>query len=1235
MKEYQVHVSQDLPSIKLKPIISYPRVAKTGETYLLTIDVQLAANCPWPYQEEEFEISFLLETAPFFTYEPLGEHDPGIVLHRFGCTYGPAEYLLTASKQEVKTGDIKIVLLNGWGLPIAEFSLPCEVKQDTPKTATRQIMSNVAGAAQAATPPIAIPDEPKVTLPPPPKVEHIREYKDDFDDKMKSRGYSREVFKTKPVYGDPNVIQQYWLDPSAEDQKTYGPQAFFNYFDNNTFRKLLSMIFSSTSIEEDELKKSCSNEKKLYEYLTFMRMQDIAVEENKIWRKSSRYHNFSNIAITLEWYVAEWFRLANAPARHGVVIKEIMGGIELDVVAFVDEKLVMVECKSGNPKNITEKQLKLFLRWVADFKPTIALLLIATENKIDKQIELLKKVYLEGSDIIGSRGSGQWDITRVVHVINTRRGIAKSLEDVLGSYSLHKDDYRPLVDLFANDHLTNQQDNEGGQTFDAKTGALPVRPRLFQVRDLPKGYIARPAAFDAIKRLLLNQQNTQVTAMTTALRGAGGFGKTTLALALCHDPEIQATFHDGIIWVELGEQPPKVLDVLNSVLTSLYPSLSGVITLKEAQDRWHTALSERRCLLVIDDVWQIAALEPLLEGGPHCARLVTTRNDQVLPPEAARVLVDATALEEAIALLCGGLPEEIQQAAYQPMLETLSKQLGYWPLLLTLAHGLLADQIHYGRTVAQALEVVERAYQQRGVTAFDPEQASGRQGYVNACLEASLRHLREFTPGHYQAAERYQELAIFPEDIDIPLTMLYIYWQGTGGLKTWETQDLCVRLRQLSLLFTCDLSQGTIRLHDVFRSYLVHSAGSKLSALHARFLESSRRGIGIERWADLSADAYYLWQNLIWHLCQASRSEELQATLTDLRFVAGKILYVGVSALETDLLQAITFLQQTNAVESARLLVESLYQTIKRISHLFGQTQTLSEIGGLLLSYLSWEPTFPNQLLSSVREILPPFLVAWYPLPSELSSALPQTLNNHTGKLLDCAVSPDGRFIVSASSDKTLKVWDAATGAVRRTLTGHTSAVGGCAVSPDGSFIVSVSSDKTLKVWDTATGAVRLTLSGHNGRVNGCTVGPDLSFVVSASSDKTLKVWDTATGEERLTLSGHTNAVFGCAASPDGRFIVSVSSDKTLKVWDAITGAERHTLAGHTSAVYGCAVSPDGSFIVSASSDKTLKVWDTATGQCMLTFPVEGYLSGCAIHPDGEHLVACGDQGMYFLSLVV
>jgi len=141
--------------------------------------------------------------------------------------------------------------------------------------------------------------------------------------------------------------------------------------------------------------------------------------------------------------------------------------------------------------------------------------------------------------------------------------------------------------------------------------------------------------------------------------------------------------------------------------------------------------------------------------------------------------------------------------------------------------------------------------------------------------------------------------------------------------------------------------------------------------------------------------------------------------------------------------------------------------------------------------------------------------------------------------------------------------------------------VNGCAISPVGDFIVSASDDQTLKVWDARTGMERLTLSGHTYGVFGCAISPAGDFIVSASYDGTLKVWDTRIGEEQRTLRGHTDWIRGCAISPAGDFIVSASGDNTLKVWDAYTGAYLCTLYVN-GPLTACAFHPDGAHIVAA-----------------------------------------------------
>ncbi|WP_437305670.1 TIR domain-containing protein [Sorangium sp. So ce388] len=243
------------------------------------------------------------------------------------------------------------------------------------------------------------------------------------------------------------------------------------------------------------------------------------------------------------------------------------------------------------------------------------------------------------------------------------------------------------------------------------------------------------------------------------------------------------------------------------------------------------------------------------------------------------------------------------------------------------------------------------------------------------------------------------------------------------------------------------------------------------------------------------------------------------------------------------------------------------------------------------------------------------------------SGKLLSTLEGHSGGVTACAVSPDGQRIVSASHDETLKVWDLASGKLLSTLEGHSEGVTACAVSPDGQRIVSASDDRTLKVWDLASGKLLSTLEGHSGGVNACAVSPDGQRIVSASDDKTLKVWDFASGKLLSTLEGHSDRVTACTVSPDGQRIVSASYDRTLKVWDLATGKLLSTLGGHSDRVTACAVSLDGQRIVSASNDETLKVWDLASGKLLST--LEGHsdrVTACAVSPDGQRIVSASND---------
>lgn len=150
----------------------------------------------------------------------------------------------------------------------------------------------------------------------------------------------------------------------------------------------------------------------------------------------------------------------------------------------------------------------------------------------------------------------------------------------------------------------------------------------------------------------------------------------------------------------------------------------------------------------------------------------------------------------------------------------------------------------------------------------------------------------------------------------------------------------------------------------------------------------------------------------------------------------------------------------------------------------------------------------------------------------------------------------------------------------------------GVAVTPDGKRAISASQDRTLRVWNLATGKSRSSLGGHTGTVWGVAITPDGGRAISASADKTLRVWDLATGKPLVSLRGHTDTVLGVAVLPDGERAISTSWDRTLRVWDLATGKSLASLEGHTDTVWGVAVTPDGKRAISASGDATLCVWD-------------------------------------------
>lgn len=385
---------------------------------------------------------------------------------------------------------------------------------------------------------------------------------------------------------------------------------------------------------------------------------------------------------------------------------------------------------------------------------------------------------------------------------------------------------------------------------------------------------------------------------------------------------------------------------------------------------------------------------------------------------------------------------------------------------------------------------------------------------------------------------------------------------------------------------------------------------------------------------------------LPYHLTKAGVWDELCEVLTDFRFLESKATsgfsihtgisskqtktYSGVFQLQNDFTLALTSLPQKATHQKA--VIEAFANALRLESHILSQNPGI--IWQQIYNRLQFDPDPIKQIveteLTRRRESGETMLLRVRAFHDSIT--LLQTLKGHVSSVRSCDISTDGTFIASGSLDKTIKLWDIASGQERITMRGHTDAISDCKISLDDTFVVSAGADNTVRIWDTQTGTERAKLMGHTSHVNGCAISPDNTFIVSASWDKTLKIWDAETGMERATLKGHDDGIMACSISPDNAFILSASQDGTLKIWDSSTGKEKKTLTGHTADplgwVSGCVISPDLTFFVSSGWDGTLKIWDSETGKVRFTLKGHnGPVNGCALSPDGSLIVSCGRDG--------
>lgn len=243
------------------------------------------------------------------------------------------------------------------------------------------------------------------------------------------------------------------------------------------------------------------------------------------------------------------------------------------------------------------------------------------------------------------------------------------------------------------------------------------------------------------------------------------------------------------------------------------------------------------------------------------------------------------------------------------------------------------------------------------------------------------------------------------------------------------------------------------------------------------------------------------------------------------------------------------------------------------------------------------------------------------------STGLIYVYRGHSAQVWSVAWSPNGRQLVSGSSDKTAQVWNAADGSPLYTYTGHTDTIYGVAWSPNSRRVASASYDGTVQVWDATTGYYPFMYRGHSAQVWTVAWSPDGKRIASGGGDRTVQVWNASNGENVFIYRGHTGFVHSVAWSPDGKHIASSSSDGTVQVWDATGGSNPYVYTPYSTVVWGIAWSPDGKRIASACDNKTVQVWDAIGGDhSYIYYGHSDFVYTVAWSPNGQRIASGGDD---------
>lgn len=238
------------------------------------------------------------------------------------------------------------------------------------------------------------------------------------------------------------------------------------------------------------------------------------------------------------------------------------------------------------------------------------------------------------------------------------------------------------------------------------------------------------------------------------------------------------------------------------------------------------------------------------------------------------------------------------------------------------------------------------------------------------------------------------------------------------------------------------------------------------------------------------------------------------------------------------------------------------------------------------------------------------------------------TFKGHTNTIRSTILTSDGQYIISGSSDRTIRIWNLRTGALECRLLGHSDMVLSLGITHDDRYLVSAGWDNSLILWNLATRKIECLITGNSEIVWCIAVTHNNEKLIFGTGEFTIKIWNLRTRQYSALLGGHEGSVSCIAVDKEDRYIISGSEDKTIRGWRLSNNQQEFILTGHNGYVMNICISIDNQFIVSGSQDKTIKIWSLQNKKAVATLAGHSRsVESVCMSRDGRYVISGSDDG--------